>query len=151
VLPNTGELTGANPQRQCRGGTDPCCRRRGHYHLGIAAPASGIPLHTAAGLHLDHRNTFQVVAFVVTVGTLLLQGATLPLIIRRLRPAFEPDLARDRAETLRAERLLGDTAGHVLDEVEHDPPPEVDAGMVMEIRRTVARQHPRRWRRRRGS
>lgn len=104
------------------------------------AAAAGIPLHTAAGLHLNHHNTFQVVAFVVTVGTLLLQGATLPLIIRRLRPAFEPDLASDEAETLRAEWLLDDTAGHVLDQVESDPPPELDADMLMEIRHSVARR-----------
>ena len=104
------------------------------------AAASGIPLHTAAGVRFAHHDTFQVVAFVVTVGTLLLQGATLPLIIRRLRPAFERDRAGDRAETLRAERLLDETAEQVLDQVEQDPPPEVDAGTLMEIRHTVARR-----------
>jgi monovalent cation/hydrogen antiporter len=100
--------------------------------------ASGIPFHTATGAHFAHRNTFQVVAFVVTVGTLLLQGATLPLIIRRLRPAFERDRVRDQAETVVAERLLDETAEQVLDLV--DPAPEVDAGTLMEIRHAVARR-----------
>jgi monovalent cation/hydrogen antiporter len=102
--------------------------------------ASGIPFHTATGAHFAHRNTFQVVAFVVTVGTLLLQGATLPLIIRRVRPAFERDRVGDQAETVVAERLLDETAEQVLDLVELDPAPEVDAGTLMEIRHAVARR-----------
>jgi NhaP-type Na+/H+ or K+/H+ antiporter len=104
------------------------------------AAAAAIPLNTAAGVHFAHRNNFQVVAFVVTVGTLLLQGATLPLIIRRLRPAFQPDLARDQAETLLAERILDETADQVLDEVEENPPPELDAHTLTEIRHAVGRR-----------
>jgi monovalent cation/hydrogen antiporter len=104
------------------------------------AAAAGIPLHPHSGVNFAHRHTFQVVAFVVTVGTLLLQGATLPLIIRRLRPAFEPDRAADQAETLVAERLLGETADHVLDQVEQDRPPEVDVDTLREIRHAVARR-----------
>ncbi|MEZ0164629.1 cation:proton antiporter [Kineococcus sp. LSe6-4] len=45
-----------------------------------------VTLAAAAGLPADfpHRADLQVLAFVVAVGTLLLQGATLPALIRRL-------------------------------------------------------------------
>ncbi|NAZ74875.1 Na+/H+ antiporter [Kineococcus sp. T13] len=49
------------------------------------AAAAGIPERTAAGEPFPHRADLQVLAFGVAVGTLLLQGATLPALIRRLR------------------------------------------------------------------
>ena len=48
------------------------------------AAAAGIPLVTAAGEPFPGRDVIQVVAFTVTIGTLLLQGLTLPWLIRRL-------------------------------------------------------------------
>jgi CPA1 family monovalent cation:H+ antiporter len=48
------------------------------------AAAAGIPLVTAAGAPFPGRDVIQVVAFTVTIGTLLLQGLTLPWLIRRL-------------------------------------------------------------------
>jgi CPA1 family monovalent cation:H+ antiporter len=49
------------------------------------AAAAGIPFVTAAGAPFPGRNAIQFVAFVVTIGTLLLQGLTLPWLIRRLK------------------------------------------------------------------
>ncbi|MGB3370525.1 MAG: Na+/H+ antiporter [Rhodococcus sp. (in: high G+C Gram-positive bacteria)] len=48
------------------------------------AAASGVPLATVAGDPFPGRAVIQAVAFVVAVGTLLIQGLTLPLLIRRL-------------------------------------------------------------------
>ena len=50
------------------------------------AAASGIPLMTVDGQPFPERATIQAIAFAVSVGTLLLQGWTLPLLIRWLRP-----------------------------------------------------------------
>ena len=60
------------------------------------AAAAGIPLTTVNGEPFPERATIQAIAFVVSVGTLLLQGWTLPLLIRRLhlssrgRPRLRP-------------------------------------------------------------
>lgn len=48
------------------------------------AAATGVPLLTAAGDAFPHREIIVVVAFMVTIGTLLLQGLTLPWLIKRL-------------------------------------------------------------------
>ena len=51
------------------------------------AAAAGIPLVTATGEAFPGRDVIQVVAFVVTIGTLLIQGLTLPWLIRTLKIA----------------------------------------------------------------
>ncbi|GAA4266760.1 sodium:proton antiporter [Frondihabitans peucedani] len=48
------------------------------------AAAVSIPLVTSSGKEVPARDTMFLIAFVVTVGTLLLQGLTLPWLIRRL-------------------------------------------------------------------
>ncbi|OBF52726.1 hypothetical protein A5778_12770 [Mycolicibacterium monacense] len=67
------------------------------------AAASGIPLMTVDGEPFPERATIQAIAFVVSVGTLLLQGWTLPLLIRWLQPSFEHDRQSDETETRKAE------------------------------------------------
>ena len=49
------------------------------------AAAAGIPTVTDAGGVVAERAALQVIAFVVAVGTLLIQGTTLPVLIRRLK------------------------------------------------------------------
>jgi len=49
------------------------------------AAAAGIPLTTLAGEAFPGRDAIQVVAFTVTVGTLLIQGLTLPWLIGWLK------------------------------------------------------------------
>lgn len=51
------------------------------------AAAAGIPLVTATGAPFPGRDVIQVVAFVVTIGTLLIQGLSLPWLIGRLKIA----------------------------------------------------------------
>jgi CPA1 family monovalent cation:H+ antiporter len=61
------------------------------------AAAAGIPLLTVAGDPFPGRDAIQVVAFIVTVGTLLIQGLTLPLLIKWL-DIGDPSDARKRQQ-----------------------------------------------------
>lgn len=63
------------------------------------AAAAGIPLLAAGGEAFPGRAVIQAVAFGVTIGTLLLQGLTLPWLIRRLGIA-DPQGAQHHAEQL---------------------------------------------------
>jgi CPA1 family monovalent cation:H+ antiporter len=65
------------------------------------AAAAGIPLTTATGAAFPGRSTIQFVAFTVAIGTLVIQGATLPFLADRLHIAT----AQDDEE---AERALND-------------------------------------------
>ena len=104
------------------------------------AAAAGIPPTIANGAPFPERATIQAIAFAVAVGTLLLQGSTLPPLIRRLQlSSREDDIARDRDETAKAERVVRDAADGVLDAFRADPPPEVSVQMLAEIRDTIAR------------
>ena len=69
------------------------------------AAAAAIPATTITGEPFPERSMIQAIAFVVSVGTLLIQGWTLPLLIKRLRVSrFTDDHAADREEELKAER-----------------------------------------------
>ena len=79
--------------------------------------------------------TIQAIAFVVSVGTLLIQGWTLPLLISRLHLSrFSDDHAADREETLKAERVVHDAADEVLAEFRANPPEGLDPRVLAEIR-----------------
>jgi CPA1 family monovalent cation:H+ antiporter len=104
------------------------------------AAAAAIPATTASGEPFPERATIQAIAFVVSVGTLLIQGWTLPLLIRRLNLSrFCDDHAADREEELKAERVVHDAADDVLDAFEADPPEGLDPHLVAEIRAVIAR------------
>lgn len=70
------------------------------------AAAAGIPLTTLAGEAFPGRGAIQVVAFTVTIGTLLIQGLTLPWLIGWLKIA-------DPSEELhrKAQRKLANEIG----------------------------------------
>ncbi|OBB86455.1 cation:proton antiporter [Mycolicibacterium peregrinum] len=104
------------------------------------AAAAAIPATTASGEPFPERATIQAIAFVVSVGTLLIQGWTLPLLIRRLNLSrFCDDHAADREEEIKAERVVHDAADEVLDAFEADPPDGLDPRVVTEIRAVIAR------------
>ncbi|KDE96687.1 sodium:proton antiporter [Mycobacterium sp. 050272] len=105
------------------------------------AAAAAVPVTTASGEPFPHRATIQAIAFAVTVGTVLLQGATLPLLIRRLKLAFsEGDTGEDREETLKAERVVHEAAVEVFAHFRAHPPDGIDPKVLDEIRHLVARQ-----------
>jgi monovalent cation/hydrogen antiporter len=103
------------------------------------AAASGIPMFTIDGEPFPERATIQAIAFAVSVGTLLLQGWTLPLLIRWLGPSFEADRASDDAETRKAEQIVHDAADDVLARFAAEPPSGLDAATLANIRLTIAR------------
>jgi NhaP-type Na+/H+ or K+/H+ antiporter len=61
------------------------------------AAAAGVPVLTATGADFPDREAIVALAFLVTIGTLLLQGLTLPWLIKRLDVA-DPGDARFEAE-----------------------------------------------------
>ena len=104
------------------------------------AAAAAIPATTVSGEPFPERATIQAIAFVVSVGTLLIQGWTLPLLIRRLHISrFSDDHAADREEELKAERVVHDAADEVLAEFRANPPENMDPRVLAEIRTTIAR------------
>jgi CPA1 family monovalent cation:H+ antiporter len=104
------------------------------------AAAAAIPATTVSGEPFPERSMIQAVAFVVSVGTLLIQGWTLPLLIKRLNVSrFTDDHAADREEELKAERVVHDAADEVLAEFRANPPEGMDPRVLAEIRAVVAR------------
>ena len=104
------------------------------------AAAAGIPPTIASGEPFPERATIQAIAFVVAVGTLLLQGATLPPLIRRLKlSSQEDDRAYDREETLKAESTVHTAADEVLAWFEANPPDGLDSHVLTDIRNWIAR------------
>lgn len=74
------------------------------------AAAAGIPLTTLAGEDFPGREVIQVVAFTVTIGTLLIQGLTLPWLIRTLKIS-DPNEAKYREQQYRLAYEIADKAG----------------------------------------
>lgn len=104
------------------------------------AAAAAIPVTTAAGQPFPERATIQAIAFAVSVGTLLLQGSTLPLLIRCLDLSSDRDRDAVHAETLKVKRVVHGAADDVLAEFRAHPPAGIDLGVAAEIRNTIARQ-----------
>lgn len=104
------------------------------------AAAAAIPVTTESGEPFPERATIQAIAFVVAVGTLLLQGSTLPWLIRRLRISrFNDDHEADRAEEVKAERVVHEAAEEVLAGFHENPPAGLDPALVEEIYNRIAR------------
>lgn len=69
------------------------------------AAAAGIPLTTLAGEAFPGRDAIQVVAFTVTVGTLLIQGLTLPWLIGWLKISDPREVEHHRNQRKLANRI----------------------------------------------
>ena len=76
--------------------------RRGVVTLAAAA---GIPLTLMNGEPFPGRDIIQAVAFLVTIGTLLIQGLTLPWLIARLKVVDPGQAAREARQRERAESI----------------------------------------------
>jgi monovalent cation/hydrogen antiporter len=75
---------------------------RGIVTLGAAG---SIPLTLASGEEFPGRTIIQFVAFVVAFGTLILQGLTVPLLIKRLRFDVTEELATEAASIAAAQKV----------------------------------------------
>jgi CPA1 family monovalent cation:H+ antiporter len=78
------------------------------------AAAAGLPL-TVAGESFHGRELIQLVAYIVALGTLLIQGVTLPLLVRRLRIDLSAEYDWEASETARGLSMIADAAPHDFD------------------------------------
>jgi Na+/H+ antiporter len=81
------------------------------------AAATGIPLTTNSGAPFPGRDEIQFFAFVVAIGTVLIQGLTLPTLIRKLEVRDENEMAREENEELEARSAAMNAALKRLDEM----------------------------------
>lgn len=103
------------------------------------AAASSLPLTLDDGSPFPGRVQIQVVAFVVAVGTLLVQGSTLPALVRLLNISNPQEQVRDDLERERAEQIGREAARSVLTDFIAHPPADLDLGVV---RRMMGRFGP---------
>jgi CPA1 family monovalent cation:H+ antiporter len=104
------------------------------------AAAAAIPATTVDGAPVPERATIQAIAFVVSVGTLLIQGWTLPPLIKRLHLSrFTDDHTADREEERKAERVVHEAADEVLADFRANPREDMDPRVLAEIHTVVAR------------
>lgn len=94
------------------------------------AAAAGIPLTLENGAPFPGRAEIQAIAFLVAVGTLLLQGATLPWLIQRLGVQDPSEEEKALEQRRVAERIAHAAAGEVYREFVADPPEGVDPRFV---------------------
>lgn len=85
------------------------------------AAAAAVPLTTRSGAPFPGRNEILYLAFLITVGTLLLQGLTLPAVIRRLAVRGREDYTDALAEA-QAQNDAARAAAARLDELDDGDP-----------------------------
>ncbi|MEU3270515.1 Na+/H+ antiporter [Saccharomonospora sp. NPDC006951] len=102
------------------------------------AAAAGVPAITASGDAFPGREVIVALAFVVAVGTLLIQGPTLPPLIRALRISA-PREQEEEAEATRTARMIERTAAEQrLRSIESDPPEGADPAVLAKLDRRLA-------------
>jgi len=138
--PGTGRKWQTSPRRTMSWQENVVVSWTGMRGVVTLAAAAAIPVTTAAGEPFPKRATIQAIAFVVTLGTLLLQGTTLPLLIRRLDLSSERERALVDVETQKAKQVAHEAADELLAEVQADPPAGLDLKALAEIRHTIVRQ-----------
>jgi NhaP-type Na+/H+ or K+/H+ antiporter len=104
------------------------------------AAAAGIPATLHNGEPFPGRPEIQAIAFVVAIGTLLLQGATLPWLISRLGVEDPGEAALQRAQRREVELVAGEAASEVYRRFVADPPPGVDPEWVERASQRLERQ-----------
>jgi CPA1 family monovalent cation:H+ antiporter len=97
------------------------------------AAASGIPLTAADGEPFPNRASIQFVAFVVAVGTLMIQGITLPLLVRRLNISTAGEEAAERRERRQAQSISRAASRRAVAELLADPPDGIDPKLLSRI------------------
>jgi CPA1 family monovalent cation:H+ antiporter len=70
------------------------------------AAAGEVPRMMVGGAPFEERSLVQVVAFTVALGTLMIQGATLPWLARRLNLDLSAEVAEEEADLRAAEHLV---------------------------------------------
>jgi CPA1 family monovalent cation:H+ antiporter len=104
------------------------------------AAAAGVPVLLANGQPFPGRAEIQAIAFVVAVGTLLVQGLTLPALIRALKLSDPKQDAYDREQAERARSIAGDASNKEFAAFMEKPPEGLPPELLERVKRTVARQ-----------
>ena len=92
----------------------------GYARCGLVGGAFSIPLTTESGEPFPARAEILFLTFVVVVGTLLIQGVSLPWVIRRLGVSSEEDAAADRLAYAAAQDRASREAESYLDTMARD-------------------------------
>ncbi|HEV7899936.1 MAG TPA: sodium:proton antiporter [Planosporangium sp.] len=101
------------------------------------AAAAGVPITTLRGDPFPGRGFIQASAFVVAVGTLLIQGFTLPPLIRALDIADSGEWQHERDETRRAQSIARHAARQATAEMVAHSPHGVDRTVLYSIEQRV--------------
>jgi len=112
------------------------------------AAAAAIPLTTDAGAPFPGRDEIIYLAFLITVGTLLVQGLTLPAVIRRLSVRGREDYTDALAEA-QAQNDAARAAAARLDELDDGDPLAERA--VAKLRQSIEARSNAAWERLGGS
>lgn len=104
------------------------------------AAASGIPATVASGEPFPERSAIQAIAFVVAVGTILIQGPTLPWLISRLNLHNEDEERYETDQVSRAEAIVHGAGDQVIDDFVANPPDGLDPDTIAFIQKRVQRQ-----------
>jgi CPA1 family monovalent cation:H+ antiporter len=97
------------------------------------AAASGIPLTGSDGAPFPSRASIQFVAFVVAVGTLLIQGGTLPALVQRLNISTAAEEAAQRRERRRAHSIARSASRRAVTDLLAHPPGGIDPALLERI------------------
>jgi CPA1 family monovalent cation:H+ antiporter len=104
------------------------------------AAAAGIPATVESGAPFPGRPEIQAIAYMVAIGTLLVQGSTLPWLIRRLGVQDPAEEALAREQLRAAEHVAREAAGRVYARFVADPPAGVDPQFVEHAAERIERQ-----------
>ncbi|GAA3605101.1 cation:proton antiporter [Kineosporia mesophila] len=94
------------------------------------AAAAGVPVLTEAGEPFPGRSVIQFTAFVVAVGTLLIQGLTLPILVKRLDISSEVEHAKEMQERTYAREVSRAASRQAVKDTLADPPDGCDPALL---------------------
>jgi Na+/H+ antiporter len=94
------------------------------------AAASGIPFETEAHEAFPARSIIQFIAFVVAVGTLLLQGVTLPFLVKRLDISGDAEHQKEMQQRRFARDVARSASKRAVKETLADPPDGCDPALL---------------------
>jgi CPA1 family monovalent cation:H+ antiporter len=102
------------------------------------AAAAGVPATTASGAPFPGRSTIQALAFVVAVGSPLIQAPTLPPLVRRLHISADDEQAAEAEAQRLARQLTRSAAEETLRDLLAHPPPGADPVVLGSMRDRIA-------------
>ena len=104
------------------------------------AAAAGVPLVLASGEPFPGRPEIQAIAFIVAVGTLLVQGLTLPLLIRSLSLSDPKQDEYDKEQTRLAHEIAEKASTGVFEKFLAAPPKDLPPEVLERVTAAVKRQ-----------